>query len=368
MSRRSTFLLLASTSVLLLLVVACQSTPTATPEPFKTPRPVYTDIPSPESLPTETPTIAPTPTPTLDPNVNPLTGEPVADPETLRHRPILVRYGHDRIARPQSGLSSADLVYEELAEAGFVTRITGAFLSTLPEVVGPIRSARPAVIEMLQQLNAVLVYAGASHGTQQLLDQQPYPQYCHVCKDAYLFYRVTDKPSPHNLYTKLPSVRERMIAQNVDTPADLRGLVFDATAPAGSPATQIHIPYPGEAPTDYKYDAASGTYLRFVQGVAHTDALNNKQLAPANVIILYAEHRNSDIVEDSLGNLAILIKWLGEGRALVCRDGVMIEGKWLREAPSQMTRFVDAAGNDIPLKPGQSWIEIVPLNYDVTVQ
>ncbi len=346
--------------VLLSLAVACGG---PAPSPTPTAQPAATQAPP---TPAQPPTA--TPAPTLSPNVNPLTGERVADPQVLQHRPILVRYGHDRIARPPSGLSSADLVFEELAEGNFVTRITGAYLSSLPEMVGPIRSARPAVIDMVQQLDGVLAYAGASIGTTQLLNQQSFAQYAHGGHGGDLFYRTAAKPSPHNLYLKLPALRELMAAEGVDGPAQLGGLAFSLSAPAGSPATRVHIPYPGQAPVDYSYDAATGTYLRFVEGVPHTDGLNGEQLAPENVIVLYAEHKDSSIVEDTLGNVAILIKLVGSGRAQVFRDGVMVEGTWQRNEAGQLTRYKDAAGHDIALKPGQSWVEIVPLQYQIDVQ
>ncbi len=371
MKRQCTPLALLLVLVSLLLVAGCRG---AKPrlEPTKTLRPVFTEVPpatetnTPE--PTATPTNTPEPTPTLDPNINPLTGLGVSDPASLRHRVILVRYGHDRIARPPSGMGSAEVVFEEIAEGGFITRLTAAFLQNLPEVVGPIRSARPAVIEMMQQLQAALVYAGASHGTTLLLDQQPFPMYSHVTKGADMFFRSSAKPSPHNLYMKLPAARQRLISDGQDQAADLRGWTFSPAAPAGSPAQRIEIPYPWMAATAYTYDVASGTYLRFVEGVPHTDALTGEQIAPANVIVLYAEHSDSDIVEDSLGNLALLIKWTGQGRVQIFRDGVLVEGTWQREQPNDLTRFKDASGKDIPLKPGQSWVEVVPTDYQLKIQ
>ena len=44
-------------------------------------------------------------------------------------------------ARPQSGINQADVVYEELVEAG-LTRLIAIFQTESPSVVGPIRSAR----------------------------------------------------------------------------------------------------------------------------------------------------------------------------------------------------------------------------------
>ena len=42
-------------------------------------------------------------------------------------------------ARPQSGLDSADIVYEVLAE-GSITRLVGLYHSQEPKVIGPVRN------------------------------------------------------------------------------------------------------------------------------------------------------------------------------------------------------------------------------------
>jgi hypothetical protein len=182
------------------------------------------------------------------------------------------------------------------------------------------------------------------------------------------FYRSADKVAPFNLYVRLPEVRARMIADKVDKPIHVHNMAFADKAPQGPAAARVHVPYPGQAPIDYRYDAASGSYLRFVEGAPHTDALNGQQLAPQNVVVVYCEHKTTDIVEDSVGSRAIMVWWVDTGRAQIFRDGIMIEGRWSRPQPGDQMRLIDANGKDIPLKPGQTWIQIVPLDYRVTVQ
>jgi hypothetical protein len=364
MKRRYACLWLLGALVPLLLAAGCGSR--ATPTPLPSPEPAYTLVPEATLTPVPQPSPTPATTPTLAAHVNPLTGMGVADPQVLRHRPLLVRYGHDRIARPPSGLSQAEVVFEELAEGAFVTRLTALYLETLPEVVGPLRSSRLVVIDLLHQFDAALVHSGASVGIAAVLSQLHYPMYESVGHGAGLFYRSAAKPSPHNLYIRLPDVRRMMISEGRDRAVELRGWTFSATPPAGRPATRVHIPYPGQAPVTYTYDEGSGTYLRLVEGDPHVDALTNAQLAVANVVVLYLEHRDSDIVEDDLGSVAIMVDWMGEGRLQIFRDGVVVEGRWQRETQSQLTRFKDASGHDIALKPGQTWVQIVPPGYNVT--
>src|SRR5690625_7813177 len=64
-------------------------------------------------------------------------------------------------ARPQSGLSQADIVFEMLAE-GNMTRFLAFFQSEQPEVVGPVRSAREYYFDLAEGYDALYVYHGAA--------------------------------------------------------------------------------------------------------------------------------------------------------------------------------------------------------------
>src|SRR5699024_9329825 len=70
----------------------------------------------------------------------PLTGLETSEPSTDRIVSVMVN--NHPAARPQSGLSQADLVFEILAE-GNITRLLAMFQSEKPDIVGPVRSARP---------------------------------------------------------------------------------------------------------------------------------------------------------------------------------------------------------------------------------
>ncbi|CAM5214030.1 hypothetical protein UACE39S_04412 [Ureibacillus acetophenoni] len=70
-------------------------------------------------------------------------------------RPIIATINNHPAARPQSGLGSADVVYEMLAE-GDVTRFLALYQSELPEKIGPVRSARDYFIEIALGLDALL--------------------------------------------------------------------------------------------------------------------------------------------------------------------------------------------------------------------
>lgn len=325
-----------------------------TPEATRTPTITLTPRPT-------TPTPAPTATviiPDRPLGENPLTGEIVADPGALQRRPVHVRVGNDTGARPQAGLGSADLVYEEIVE-WWVTRFTAVYLSTAPEVVAPIRSARLINTPLTQQYQAALVNSGGSDGVRWELSQAPL-----VNLDEYFF------PQPYfyregegwqtRLAVNVQAAHQLMVKKVLAKPVVLRGFTFSDTPVGGQPAETIFIPYPRRTSQAlWRYDPASGRYLRWTQGEKMLDSTTKQQISAANVIVYYAPHEPTDIVEDSNGATSIRILINGEGRVQVFRDGVMIEGTW-RTDGSQTPEFLFPNGQPIPLKRGNSWIEVVP--------
>jgi len=72
-------------------------------------------------------------------------------------RPVAVMTNNHVDARPQSGLNSADVVYEALAESG-ITRYMAIYWSQAPKKVGPIRSSRQYYIEWLSPYDPLYIY------------------------------------------------------------------------------------------------------------------------------------------------------------------------------------------------------------------
>lgn len=304
--------------------------------------------------------------PAYDDHTNPLTGQRVDDPGRVRRRPILVRYGNDSATRPHSGISQAEVVLEDLMDAWWITRLTAVFLQEEPQRAGPVRSIRPVNIEVLAAFDGVMVYSGASIGVNQLLALHPF-DLVHEGRWGDLFYRSKDRPSPHNLYTSVAAVRQRMREAGIERPVGLRGFAFRAEPPPGQPATRIDIPYPSSSTVAWTWDPGAGVYRRWVQGARYNDLGTGQQVGCENVIVLYAKHWESDIVEDSRGATAIGIALQGGERVQIFRDGRVIEGTWWRKDVHALFQFIDDQGNHIPLKPGHSWIQFVPTTYKLGI-
>ena len=119
----------ASTLLLALALVACSGSEAASPPSTVAETSPPTTKPSPTST-TEasTTTSSSTTTTTIpaDP-VMPLTGLPVEDPATAGRPAVVVKVSNDPGARPQSGLDSADIVFE--AWGAGPTRFAAVFQS-----------------------------------------------------------------------------------------------------------------------------------------------------------------------------------------------------------------------------------------------
>lgn len=357
-----------SKRVLLLFIVVIMLASCAeaeTPVPTRTPRPTRTAAPTDTPQPTATPrTASAVPSPTPDPTADlcPLTGVKDAAKPWLNRRPLAIKIDNSPRARPQSGLTGADIIFEHLAEGG-VTRFDAVFWCGDADPIGPIRSARIIDLDLVQMLQAILVHVGASDENLLALRQAFGNRLMDEGEFKAPFHRTTDRQAPYNTYTSSQGVwavaPERGISQ---TGIQLQGLVFRDPAPdGGKPAGSIVLPYDKRfSDSIWDYVPERKQYKKFLLGEPLMDANVNQQVHDANVVVLFAPHTVTDIIEDAVGSRSIRIELKGRGRAVVFRDGQAYEGQWVRDDPNAMIRLVDSSNKAIALKPGHSWFEIAP--------
>ena len=361
---------------------AVAPTSTYIPRPEVVVPPLASPTPAPA-----TPTLAPSPTPTPEhsiitefaPDVNPLTGIQVADPSVLERRPLAVKISNaPAVVRPQAGLSYADLVFEHYAEGRF-TRFTAVFLSQDAPKIGSVRSGRLIDLEIPAFTDAMFAYSGSSGGVKQRIVASDFYQEGRVISPDFgvgepTFFRVPEagKAFEHTLFTNTELLWALTSQRGLNTRQDLDGLAFSATPPnGGRPAQYAEIPYlPGITSAEWSYAPDLGLYRRSILGEPHTDALTGAQLTAANVVILYANHVETDILEDLVGggHYSIEIQIWGEGPAQILRDGQVYDGTWKRWAREDMLSFYDEAGNPLPFRPGQTWFQVVPLDFPAVIQ
>lgn len=313
-------------------------------------------------------TLLPEPPPPPPKYYCPLSGAEFDSKAPTVKRPIVVQVDNAPAARPQAGLSQADIVYEAMAE-GQVTRFSAIFGCRDAEVVGPVRSARLINLELVPEYNALLANSGASSGVSAELAARPEIPNINHPGFASTYWRTEDRYAPHNLMTSTTSIRQAAFEAGVPVEAELSGPVFRTSPnaagapPAGAAVKAISIPYSSWVDVGYQYDPGSNSWLRSMGGEPHIDALTKTQIAAKNVIIQYVQINESDIEEDTGGNLGLIFKLTGTGKVVIFRDGQAIAGTWKRSGLAEITTYIDAAGKPIPLSPGQTWIQLVEPDF-----
>lgn len=381
LSARLLLLVLLWCWCLLLLAGCSESDPTATATPTKTPLPAGEPIiatPATVAQATDTPVPPtampdpPTPTP-LPANVAPFTGKEVADPAPLRQRPIFICVNNDAVGRSAHyGLGKADLVYEYIVDGFTVTRLTALYQSQNAERVGPVRSARMPNIWMTQMYDGVLACSGGSDEIRYLLKNEVgFPYLDMDIDDPSNTVYFSSVGSDYRTRVQLSSdgVRRWLQVVGQDKVWGRPGFAYSqtpATFDAGQ-ASLIQIPYPGGNSVEWRYDAQRNQYVRFQGGQAHIDNETGGQIVTDNVIVLFANHALTDIVEDSLGTKGVNIELYGFGDLRIFRDGRVYEGTW-RANDESPPRWLGAGEQIVPLKPGQSWIQVVRPTDIITYQ
>lgn len=303
--------------------------------------------------------------------ISPFTGLPVEDVTLLDRMPAAVKISNSPIARPQSGLSQADVVIEHLAEGG-ITRFTAIYHSQNAGRIGSLRSARLIDLEIPVLFDAFLVYSGASGDVERMIASSDFSPFTlsDERKDPG-FYRldIPGRTYEHTLFTDSELLAGVAEQQSWAGPPRSTGWAWSETPPAGdSPAASIDIPFSSEySDVRYEYDPEAGVYRRWIIDEPHIDDLTGEQLATPNVAVLYVNHVPTLIVEDALGSKSVQIQLWEQGRMQLFRDGVVQEGTWMRPRREDPLVFLDEDMKALELKPGPLWIEIVPLDMPVTV-
>lgn len=300
------------------------------------------------------PPVAETDPPDAEVPLSPITGKPVVKEGS----PVAVSIGNNPSARPQSGLSRADIVYEVLAEGG-ITRYLAIYHSQAAEVVGPVRSARPYLALLAKEWGAIFGHCGGDPK-----DLEPIREWKVADADEFgrsdLYWRDKSRVPPDNLYTSVDNLR-KAVSKPLAAPAQRH----EFQPLADRPAAALRVDYGRKYVVEYRYSQEDQGYERFVidggKESQQKDLDTQERVLVSNVIVQFAPSRVA------YSDLGLIIDLIGEGKALYLLGGRWEEGTWKKSAVEEPTLFLDAGGEPIKLTPGQTWVQIVPEGAKVDV-
>ena len=268
--------------------------------------------------------------------------------DEIRRPALAVKIDNVSVARPQEGINQADVVYEELVEAG-LTRLVAVFQTTGARSVGPIRSARTSDPPLLEGFDRPLfAYSGANRGTRGAVAASELTDVGYDAASS-LYWRSTSRRAPHNLFSATDRLWGKYPERDeIPTAPFAFRTVLDELHPSAEPVAGVFVDF-GHAEIDYAWNGEG--WERTHNGDAHSDS-DGVRVAPPNVVIQFTTYGTSSA--DSRSPEA---QTVGSGEAWVFTDGHVVRGRWERPDQSRPADLV-ADGRPIRLTPGRTWVAL----------
>lgn len=281
-----------------------------------------------------------------------LTGVQI-DPADNQRAVVGVMIENSPDARPQSGLSSAGVVYEAVAEGG-ITRFLALYLEGKPGTIGPIRSARPYYLDWLLPYDASYAHAGGSPEALAQIKSLKVKDLDQFANSS-AYERSSKRYAPHNLYSSIDKLYSLAQSKGYTTSTFTSLTRREKEDPSPAPTAKsidlsissyLYNPH-------YDYDPATNSYKRSEGGKPHIEEINGSQLSPKVVVALVMP---SAIASDGTHTAYTTT---GSGPMYIFQDGVVHTATWKKDSRTAQFSFIGADGQPFKLNPGQTWISMV---------
>ena len=292
---------------------------------------------------------------------HPLTGqletEKIALPQVYT-----VMIDHSSDAWPQAGVNQAFLVIEAPVE-GNIPRLEAFFYEGQDiKKIGPIRSARPYFVDWANELDGMYIHVGGSNQALELIANNGtfnFDQFWHGSS----FWRDNDtRYAPHNVYTSTKRLEQALdkVRENKKAPKLLYGIWQFGSVNIDDNLEKVDPIISFNQANSYQvkwiFDQKLEKYIRW-QGGRIFKTEDNDQITADNVVVIITDIK----VIDGVGRKEL--RTIGRGDAYIFQNGRMIEGKWTKASANQRMRFIKLNGEEIIMKPGKTWVEVIP-DYD----
>jgi hypothetical protein len=295
----------------------------------------------------------------------PLTGLKSPDDASIKRRVLSIKIENSPAARPQTGLNSADVVYETLTEGG-ITRFNTLWQSTIPKTIGPVRSARLSDLWIVPEYDALFFFSGASTTVNSAVNRAKLPNLSEDAGIAFPYFRSARRPAPHNLYLDTAKAFQEAKKRGYSLKTDIRGFRFDYRKNTAEQTVEsVYIPFSQANTVLWSYDPDARKFFRENNGKPHLDAATDKQIAASNVVVMWAQYK--PVSRDKVGSTTYQLNLGGSGRVSIFRDGQVFDGTWTG-SKDEPPVFRDKDNKPIKLTPGNTWIQVVPLDVNITMK
>lgn len=291
----------------------------------------------------------------------PLTGLSATDEIAVARRPLCVQVADSGAPSALTGVQTADVVYET-ADSGTHTQLACLFQSRVPRQVAPVGAGGMPDLWIVPQYGAALFSTGAPATLSASIVHAGLLNLSQDTTAQSLYSRGRGK----DVVLDGQASRDALITDRLDVASQPERLRFSASVEGSSaPISQVSIPFSANDVVGWTYDVKHGVYRRLENRVVRTDAATRKGIVATNVVVMWAHYTPLD--PDIAGGGGFDVTLGGSGQVSVFRGGQRFDGKWKADGQSP-PRFVAENGSAIPLAPGNTWVEAIPLSTNITLR
>ncbi|MEN9748673.1 MAG: hypothetical protein RLZZ603_1365 [Actinomycetota bacterium] len=290
----------------------------------------------------------------------PLTGVsyPAGSNNFLAGPVVMGKIDNSPEARPQQGLNSTDVVFDEMVEGG-LTRFLAVWHSKMPVEFGPIRSVRPMDPDLATAFGGIISYSGGQLPFVKAMRATGLynaDETSEVGKGT--MERVSNRVAPHNLFVKAQNLQNAHLS--LGAPKPFLNFVTDAANSTAvvegkSAVAEVKAQFPAATAT---WDWKNGLWYRTQDGKPLTDAADGKQISAVNVVVLRVAVDRS--FRDPRYGFVPKTLLEGTGKGTVFTDGESVDVTWTKATQGGYVQLTDAAGKQVSLAAGNTWFELVP--------
>lgn len=302
--------------------------------------------------------------------------------EDSNSRVIAVQINNHNQARPNhAGLQDAFVVYEAIVEGG-ITRMLALFKDQTTAKIGSVRSARPYFLDYVLENDAIYVHFGFSEQARKDIASLGINNINGLYDNAFWRDNSLNVNYEHKAFTSMENINN-MIARKgyrntsnqktvlnysvdeIDIKEETSTTLEDGTVQTAitNQANTIIIPYSYYMTVRYDYDAVGKTYYRTANGVPHIDAITKDQYHFKNIII--AKIKNYTTNE---GGGRQALENIGTGTGYYITNGHVKEITWSKDSRNAQTVYQYLDGTEITVNDGNTFIQIVPINSNITIE
>ena len=277
----------------------------------------------------------------------PLTGKAL-DGDPPNHPVYVVKIDNTANSAPQVGLSSADMIVEELVEGG-LTRLAVFFDSDIPDLVGPVRSMRASDVGIVKPASATLVASGAARRTVRVLSRH---HVATMTEGSTGFFRDGSRTAPYNLFMKLSDLASHPGSHWKPPAEPYLQFGSDAQPTRSFPVKSMAVSFSGSHTTDWSYNGKG--WVR-----PGSFAQSGDDFVADNVLLLRVRIGDAGYL-DPAGNPVPETDFSGTGPAILVHAGAAVKCTWRKPDKAGELRLTTPNGNRLSVPAGHTWIELVP--------